>query len=50
MHGIDVQTVQINELHSCLFHTNYEKQISHDYYCQIMTHEVCDVGGLGNLN
>jgi hypothetical protein len=20
----------------------YEKQISYDYYCQIMTHEVCD--------
>jgi hypothetical protein len=28
----------------------YEKQISHDYYCQILTHEFCDVGGLGNLN
>jgi len=21
----------------------YEKQISHNYYCQIITHEVCDV-------
>jgi hypothetical protein len=22
----------------------YEKQILHDYYCKIVTHEVCDVG------
>jgi hypothetical protein len=21
----------------------YENKISHDYYCQIVTHEVCDV-------
>jgi hypothetical protein len=21
----------------------YEKQILHDYYCQIVTHEICDV-------
>jgi hypothetical protein len=24
------------------FIQTYEKQISHDYYYQIMTHEVCD--------
>jgi hypothetical protein len=24
------------------FIQTYEKQISHDYYCQIMTHEVYD--------
>jgi len=28
----------------------YEKKISRDYNFLIMTHEVCDVGGLGNLN
>jgi hypothetical protein len=22
---------------------DYEKKNSHDYYCQIMTHEICDV-------
>jgi len=31
MNGIHVYSIRI-----------YEKQISHDYYCQIVTHEVCD--------
>jgi hypothetical protein len=42
-HDIDVQTIQVDEWHPCLFHTNYKKQISHNYYYQIVTHEVCDV-------
>jgi len=24
----------------------YEKEISHNYYCQIVTHEICDVDKL----
>ncbi len=28
----------------------YEKIIYHDYYCQIMTHEVCDVIPISNIN
>jgi len=28
----------------------YEKQILGDYYCQIMTHEICDVTTLFKLN
>jgi hypothetical protein len=24
------------------FIQTYEKQISHDYYCQILTHDICD--------
>jgi hypothetical protein len=44
-YDINVQIIQIDEWHPCLFHTNpfYEKQILHDYYCQIVTHEVYDV-------
>jgi hypothetical protein len=32
MNGIRIYSIQ-----------TYEKQISHNYYCQIVTHEVCDV-------
>jgi hypothetical protein len=28
----------------CVYYIwTYEKQILHNYYCQIMTHEVCNV-------
>jgi hypothetical protein len=27
----------------------YENKISHDYYCQIVTHEICDVDELSFL-
>jgi hypothetical protein len=31
----------VNDIHVYFIQT-YEKKISHDYYCQIVTHEVCD--------
>jgi len=31
-HNMDVQTIQINGWHLCLFHMNLWKQILHDYY------------------
>ncbi len=31
----------MNDIHVYFIQT-YEKQISHNYYCQIMTHEICD--------
>jgi hypothetical protein len=31
----------MNDIHVYSKQT-YEKQISHNYYCQIVTHEICD--------
>jgi hypothetical protein len=31
----------MNDIHVYSIQT-YENQISHDYYCQIATHEICD--------
>ncbi len=31
----------MNDIHVYFIWT-YEKKFSHDYYCQIVTHEVCD--------
>jgi hypothetical protein len=43
-HDINVQTIQVDEWHLCLFHMNLWKiNFVHDYYCQIMTHEIYDV-------
>jgi hypothetical protein len=42
MHDIDVQIIQVGEWYLCLFHTNLWKTILHDYYCQIVAHEVYD--------
>jgi hypothetical protein len=36
----------MNDIHVYSIQT-YEKHISHNYYCQIMTHEVCDDGQKG---
>ncbi len=36
------QYKQLNDIRVYSIQT-YEKKISHDYYCQIVTHEVCDV-------
>jgi hypothetical protein len=33
---------QMNDIHVYSVQT-YEKQISHDYYCQIVTYEVCNI-------
>jgi hypothetical protein len=43
-HNINVQTTQIDDCITVYFIRTYEKKISHDYYCQIVAHEVCDVG------
>jgi hypothetical protein len=39
----------MNDIHVYSIWT-YEKKISHDYYCQIMTHEVYNVIGLFKPN
>jgi len=49
MHTISMfkQYKYMNDIYVYYIQT-YEKQILHDYYCQIMTHEVYDVD-LGKL-
>ncbi len=43
-HDINVQTIQIDDCINVYFVWTYEKINSHDYCCQIVAHEVCDVG------
>jgi hypothetical protein len=42
VHDIDVQTIQVDEWHLCLFLQTYENKILHNYYCQIMAYEIYD--------
>jgi hypothetical protein len=39
----------MNDIHVYSIQT-YEKHILHDYYCQIVTHQVCDDVNISNHN
>jgi hypothetical protein len=39
----------MNDIHVCSIWT-HEKQILHDYHCQIVAHEVCDIDVLPLVN
>jgi hypothetical protein len=49
-HNINVQIIKwMNDIHVYSIQT-YEKQILHDYYCQIVPHEVCDVVSIRHIS